>query len=428
MFRPVHPSQTLLIHEQSQQAVSGGRTVYRFGFGQSPFLPPMFVIEALKAHAHRKEYTPVAGIQPLRDAIAHFHAQADGRDIDASQVLVAPGSKALLYAVMAAFERLEVLIPAPAWVSYGPQAALLGHRVVPVPLAYPSRWRVTPQGLEQALSGTDPNTPKLLILNYPGNPDGLSYNEEELRALAEIARRHALWVVADEIYGLLDHAGQHRSFACYYPERTMVTTGLSKWCGAGGWRLGAVILPPACEMLQQTLIGIGSEIYSCAPTPVQYAALEAYQWEAVQPYLQHQRRILSMIGCTVVSALQQAGLDVHVPQGGFYLLVDFRPFRESLAPHGITTSTALCEHLFAETGVALLPMSAFGMEEQYLAARLSYVDIDGASVMAASEAIGLGAPLPDDFVLQYMVHQMEGIVMLVDYITEYETKPVRNVS
>ena len=127
---------------------------------------------------------------------------------------------------------------------------------------------------------------------------------------------------------MLDHQGRHVSLASIYPERTIVTTGLSKWCRAGGWRLGALILPPeAPQALTDALIGIGSETYSCAPAPIQAAALAAYQLDPeTHLYPTAQQLILSAIDEAIYLALAEAGLRVHSPQGGFYLLLDFSPF------------------------------------------------------------------------------------------------------
>ncbi len=136
---------------------------------------------------------------------------------------------------------------------------------------------MTPENLKES-SQFKEYKDSILILNYPGNPDGLTYTEDKLKAIANYTRDANMLVISDEIYGLLDHAMSHNSFANYYPERTITTTGLSKWCGAGGWRFGAALLSDGISVdLKQTLIGIGSETYSCAPSPVQIAAKEAYR-------------------------------------------------------------------------------------------------------------------------------------------------------
>ena len=332
-LRTIEQSQTLLLNEQSRTLESAGREVYKFGFGQSPFPPLPAAVDALCTHAAAKDYTPVQGLPALRDRVAAFHRAAEGLDTAPERVLVAPGSKLLLYAVMAAFHRADVLIPAPAWVSYAPQARLLGHAAIPVHTSFEQRWRVTPQALERALaSKVDLAVPTLLVLNHPGNPDGLGYTEAELQALVPLLLKHEVLVIADEIYGLLDHRGQHVSMARHHPEGTIVTGGLSKWCGAGGWRLGVAMLPRELSGdFKQALLGIASETWSCAPLPVQHAACAAYAWNApVRDYLAHQRRLLAQLGNAIAQRLQAAGLRVHAPTGGFYLFPDISAYDQLL--------------------------------------------------------------------------------------------------
>lgn len=385
-FMKLAKSGTLSLNEKMQAMQSAGRRIFQFGFGESPFPPPARVQEALRNWAGRSEYTPVAGLPRLREKIAEFHHEADRYRIGADQVLVAPGTKPLLFNTMHAFQPGEVYLPGPSWVSYAPQAGLARHQIIPIRTTFAERWRLTPELLDAAIRTQGrAERPKLMVLNYPGNPDGLSYSRAELEALAQVMRVHGIWVISDEIYALLNHKGEHLSLATIYPERTLVTTGLSKWCGAGGWRLGALILPPeAPQALTDALIGLGSETYSCAPAPIQAAALAAYQLDAeVHQFLTAQRKILSAIGAAIYRALVDAGLRVHPPQGGFYLLLDFSPFAERLAQRGLSSDTELCERLLGETGVALLPGSSFGVQSDALTARLAYVDFDGRAALQA---------------------------------------------
>ncbi|MCY4063834.1 MAG: aminotransferase class I/II-fold pyridoxal phosphate-dependent enzyme [Chloroflexi bacterium] len=412
-FLKVAKSGTLSLNEKSRALADAGRKVYRFGFGESPFPPPRRVQAALRSAAHRTDYTAVAGMPVLREKVAAFHHEADGYPIEPRQVLIAPGTKPLLYNVMRAFQRAVVYVPAPAWVSYEPQARLAGHQVVRIPTTFEGRWRVKPVDLERAIlrQGAG-DRQKLMVLNYPGNPDGLTYSYEELQALTAVLRRHGVWVIADEIYALLDHRGRHVSLARLYPERTIVTTGLSKWCGAGGWRLGTLILPPdAPSALHDALIGLGSETYSCAPAPIQVAAQSAYELDAeLHDFLAAQRRILRAIGSAVHRALVEAGIRAHAPQGGFYLLLDFSPFSKLLAERGIRSDSQLCDRLLADTGVALLPGEAFGMPAGSFTARLAYVDFDGAAALRDAERI-------EATVIEHAAKMLEGLAALREWLS-----------
>jgi aspartate aminotransferase len=409
VFLNVVKSGTLALNEQMKNAEARGETVYKFGFGESPFLPPQRVRESLQSSSHRKDYTPVAGLPTLREKIAAFHSEVDGYPIDMKQVLVAPGTKPLLYNLMHAFEHATVFLPAPSWVSYAPQAELAHHDVYKIPTSYEQRWRVTPEALDAVLSEhSQAGKANLMVLNYPGNPDGLTYSRDELVALTEVLRKHEVWVVSDEIYGLLHHDGQHVSLASIYPERTMVTTGLSKWCGAGGWRLGALILPPEAPAgLYDALIGLGSEVYSCAPAPIQVAAMTAYELDTdVLDFVAGQRQILKAVGAQIYSELASVGVRVHPPQGAFYMLLDFSPFADAFRARGIETDVQMCEQMLSATGVALLPGTAFGMPASAYTARLAYVDFDGTS------ALGDMATLDRDagaFVAQHAGKMLTGI-------------------
>lgn len=375
-------SDTLLINEQSRLLETQGRRITKFGFGQSPFpvFPP--AVETLAEHAADKAYLPVQGMAALREQVAAFHRHLEGTDWRAERVLIAPGSKLLLFALMKALPRAEVLIPAPAWVSYAPQARLAGQPAVRLETSFDSRWLVTPAQLDRHCREHGPSL-RLLILNAPGNPTGLSYEPERQRELAAVAKRHGVLVLSDEIYGPLHHRGEHRPFALDYPEGTLTTSGLSKWCGAGGWRLGVLNVPEALgDALLTRLLGLASETWSSVASPVQAAAITAYSvTPALEAYLEAQRQWLSAIGRWCAQRLEAAGIRTHAPDGGFYLFPDFSAYREILRARGIATSAELTARLLEEAGIALLPGSAFGCESTQLTARLAYVDFDGAALL-----------------------------------------------
>lgn len=375
MFRQIEESQTLLINAQQKNLQLQHKKIIKFGFGQSPFMPPKSVVKALKNSVDHKEYTSVQGDLELRKKMSHFHEVHNGLKVLPDHILLAPGSKILIFNILMSFKEADVFIAAPSWVSYAPQAKLAGHHMIKLNTSFEERWRIRPETIRDAAKHKK-NKDSIMILNYPGNPDGLTYTEEELKELAKVVKELNILVISDEIYGLLDHDQQHKSFVNYYPERTITTTGLSKWCGAGGWRFGAAFLYEDIEPeFKQALIGIGSETYSCAPTPVQMAAKAAYQnYDRILPYLSRQTNILKQIGNYCANQLNACEIRVHEPQGGFYLFPDFSIYKEKLSARGIETSNELCLQLLTDTGVALLPASAFGFDQNYVAARLAYVD------------------------------------------------------
>ncbi len=377
MYRHIEESQTLLVNTQSQILEAQNKEIIKFGFGQSPFLPPAFVLESLKTSIFHKEYSSVQGDEKLRENIAKFHYEHNGLESRSEDILIAPGSKILIYTILLAYKNADVFIPSPAWVSYEPQTKLTGHHSIQIHTNYENRWRVTPESIRNAVKRKK-HKATIMILNLPGNPDGLTYTENELIAIAKIARELDILVISDEIYGLLTYKKDHCSFAKYYPEKTITTTGLSKWCGAGGWRLGVAMLYKTIEPeFRDALIGIASETYSCAPTPVQIAARTAYEdFEKIRPYVTYQNQILSEIGMFCAEKLNASKIKVEFPEGGFYIFPDFTEHKEKLNKKGIKTSIELCEELLKETGVAILPGAAFGLKADYLAARLAYVDFE----------------------------------------------------
>ncbi len=417
--RGLKRSATVAINEESNRLIAAGRHIWKLGLGQSPFPVPTAVVEALRANAHQKDYLEVQGLRALRDAVAQFHRQSDGVAVDAGRVLVGPGSKELMFLLQVAFYG-DLVVPTPCWVSYAPQAQIVGHRVVYVPTTFAERWHLTPARLD-ALCAPDPTRPRVVILNYPGNPEGLTYSAAELEGLAEVARRYELVLLADEIYAKLHHRGEHVSVARFYPEGTILSSGLSKWCGAGGWRLGTFAFPPSLTWLLEAMAALASETFTSTSAPIQYAAIRAFQGgQEIEDYLAHARRVLATLGGWSATQLRAAGARLHDPEGAFYLFPDFTPIAERLARRGIHSSGELCRRALAEAGVAFLPGEEFGRPGGELTVRLAYVDFDGAAAMVASRGVPLDQPLPDSIVAQHCAHTREGIGRLCGWLRALE--------
>jgi aspartate aminotransferase len=387
--RGLSQSATLAINERSRELGKQGRQVFRLGLGQSPFPVPENVTEGLRVHAQEKDYLPVKGLWELREAVAAYHQRAENISISADDILIGPGSKELMFIVQLTYYG-DLVIPTPSWVSYAPQAHIIGRHIRWVPTRPENDWRLTPEELDRICS-SDPTRPRIIILNYPSNPTGDTYTVSELRELARVARKYRVVLLSDEIYGELHHRGQHVSIARYYPEGTIISAGLSKWCGAGGWRLGTFAFPPALRWLQDAMAVVASETYTSTSAPIQFAAIRAFQRDAsIDEYLINSRRVLRALGRRIWRELVDAGVRVTEPAGGFYLFPDFGPFAERLRDKGIHDSASLCEVMLDETGVAMLPGVAFGRPAQELTARLAYVDFDGAAALNAVARLGRG--------------------------------------
>ena len=411
-------SATLAINDRSRRLQREGRNIYRLGLGQSPFPVPKPVVEALRNHAHEKDYLPAHGLRELRDAVAGFHTKRDGIEARPDCVLVGPGSKELMFILQLVFYG-ELIVPTPCWVSYAPQAQIVGRTVRFIHTRRADKWRMTSDLLEQICGQeNDRYRPRILVLNYPGNPDGCSYTADELEQIAQVARKYELILLSDEIYGQLHHKGEHVSIARFYPEGTIISSGLSKWCGAGGWRLGTFTFPPELDWLQETMSSVASETYTSVSAPIQYAAVSAFKGSAeIERYLWQARRVLAALGGRCVEILRDAGVSVYDPVGAFYLFLDFNGLGPNLVERGILDSSMLCERLLEETGVALLPGDAFGRPRQELTARLAYVDFDGARALTAGETVALDQPLPDDFVERWCEKVVTAVRLLAEWVT-----------
>lgn len=397
--RGIQPSATLRINELSNQLRLEGKDIIKLGLGQSPFPVPESVVEALREHAHEKDYLPVKGLRALRESIAGYINRSERMRCTWEDVLIGPGSKELLFILQLAYYG-DLLIPRPSWVSYAPQARIIGRSVHWLPTHAENNWQLTAEELD-IVCRDDATRPRILILNYPSNPTGCTYTDEQLLAIANVARKYKLILLSDEIYGEVHFKGQHKSIARYYPEGTIISTGLSKWAGAGGWRLGTFIFPAELRPLQDAMAIIASETYTSTSAPTQYAAITAFNGSPeIDTYLVHSRRVLQAIGDYMHLRLTLAGATVQKPEGAFYLFPEFSKFRDALAKRDIKTSAALCTALLEDTGIAILPASDFGFMPDHLAARLAFVDFDGGNALALAANEYADQELDETFVKQ----------------------------
>jgi aspartate aminotransferase len=416
--RGLPPSATLAINELSTQLRQQGKHVYKLGLGQSPFPVPRPVVEELKVNAFQKDYLPVNGLMQLRSAVAEWHYKRQGLDFRADDILIGPGSKELMFILQLVYYG-DLVIPTPTWVSYAPQAHIIGRHVRWLPTHSENDWLLMPEELERLCEG-DRDRPRLVILNYPSNPTGRTYSLIQLKALAKVARMYKVILLSDEIYGELNHMGKHVSIARFYPEGTIVSNGLSKWCGAGGWRLGAFAFPKSLNWLCHSMSVVASETYTSTSAPIQFAAVRAFKGGTeIEHYLAKCRRILSALGKYAFSSLEKAGIQVAKPQGGFYLFPDFKPFKEKLNKREIYTSEDFCNALLEKTGVAILPGSHFGRPKEELTARIAYVDFDGARALEAAEQFPPLKPLDETFLETYANNTITAIDLMVSWIHDY---------
>src|SRR5713226_3462013 len=366
-------SPTLAINEAIAERRAAGREVIHLGFGEATFPLHPLLQAALAEAAKHTGYAPVLGLPALRRAIADYLARTRGLNCSPEHIVVGPGSKPLLYALLHILSG-DLLLPVPSWVSYAPQARLAGRRVIAVKTDAVDHHRLTPQALSEALAharkeGADP---RILVVNTPSNPTGSMFDRAGAEALACWARDAGITVISDEIYAELAHGWrEHISPARFYPEGCIVTGGLSKAFSAGGWRLGYAALPAATagNEAMTALRALASEIWSAAATPLQEAALAAYTPNAsVEQYVQHSALVHGYVAGQLYDTLTRLGIPCPRPAGGFYLYPDFSSWRSALLERGIRTSQELAHYLLEEWDIATLPGSVF--DEEPLALRL----------------------------------------------------------
>lgn len=375
-IRGLPQSATLSINEKCDLLKKEGRKVYKLGLGQSPFPVARPVVDELKKNAFQKDYLPVKGLPELRETVAKYHSKKHGNLYSAEDVLIGPGSKELMFLLQYVFYG-DLVIPTPSWVSYAPQAHIIGRHVRWIPTKKENNWMLTAEDLINKCK-PDPLKPRIVILNYPSNPVGVSYTEKEIKAIAAAAKKYKVILLSDEIYGEIHHEGKHLSISRYYPEGTIISGGLSKWCGAGGWRLGTFVFPSSMKWLLDAMAVMASETFTSTSAPIQYAAVKAFSGsKEILDYLTNVRSILKMLGNNLHSRLINTGIEVPKPEGGFYLFADFSNYSEQLRNVQIYSSEQLCGRLLEETGVAILPGSSFGRPETEYTVRIAYVNFNG---------------------------------------------------
>jgi aspartate aminotransferase len=366
--RNVAPSPTLAIDAKAKAMKAAGEDVCGFAAGEPDFDTPDFIKDAAIAalKAGQTKYAPTPGIEPLRVAIAERYAAEYGYKIGSSQVVVSPGGKYSCYlAIMATCNPGdEAIIPAPYWVSYPEMVKLAGATPKYVICDDRAGFKLTPGQLEAAIT---PKT-KLLILNSPSNPTGAIYSRAELQALADVAVRHNLFVLSDEMYEHLMYDGhQPTCFATLGAEiekRTITVAGFSKTYSMTGWRLGTLVAPApiakACAELQ-------SQMSSNATTFAQFGALAALKEKdkAVKALAEMKTAFDRRRKHLHAELNRIPGVTCLLAGGAFYLFPNISSF-------GLK-DTDFCAQLLEKEKVAAVPGSAFGLEG-YL--RLSYATSD----------------------------------------------------
>jgi aspartate aminotransferase len=368
----VKPSATIAVTQKARDLKEAGRDVIGLGAGEPDFDTPDNIKEAAIAAIRRGEtkYPPVAGIAPLRKAVAEKFRRENNLDYSPEQVIVGTGGKQILYNAFVATLNPgdEVLIPAPYWVSYPEMVVLNGGepRFVDCPLS--TGFKLTPDALEEAIT---PRT-KWLVFNAPSNPSGAAYTSKELNALAKVLVEHPqVWILTDDMYEhLLYTEEKFATIAEVEPAlkaRTLTMNGVSKAYAMTGWRIGYAAGPT--ELVKAMTMVQGQQT-SGACTIAQWASVEALT--GPQDFIPMARKVFQERRDLVVSMLNQAtGLKCPAPEGAFYVYPSCAGTLGKTAPTGrtIATDEDFVSELLEAEGVAVVHGSAFGLGPNF---RISY--------------------------------------------------------
>jgi aspartate aminotransferase len=390
-------SATLAVNDALAARKRSGQPVLPLGFGEAGLpVHPLLAAELAEA-ASRGGYGPVAGSAELRAAAAGYWSRR-GLPTQPDDVVAGPGSKALLFGLLLGVGS-DVAVPRPSWVSYAAQARLSGMRpqFVPAPagvggICDPDELARTVR--ESRAAGRELRT---VVVTLPDNPTATLPAPDAVSALCAVAERYDLILISDEIYRDLVHDDRtpFLSPAQVAPDRTIVTTALSKSLALGGWRLGVARMPsgPLGAALRERLLGIGSEIWSAPAAPVQQAAAVAFSEPAeLRRRVAQSRDLHAAVARAVAGVCADAGLSCPTPQASFYVYPDFAPWRGWLRSRGVRTGPDLARHLITQYGVGTLPAAAFGESEDTLRLRMATAMIYGDTDAQREEALTAADP------------------------------------
>ncbi|MGQ0560502.1 MAG: pyridoxal phosphate-dependent aminotransferase [Gemmatimonadota bacterium] len=358
--RGIEGSATLAIAALCRELRAQGREVIDLGVGEPDFRTPEFVSAAGIASIEQgfTQYTPVPGVPALRQAIAERIRKDTGQPATSEGVVVSSGAKqALFNACFVLFGAGDhVLVPVPYWTSYPALVRLARADARYVPSAFENNFKISPADLDRAYD----DAVRGLIINSPSNPTGTVYTKAELDAIARWAAERGVWLISDEIYGKIcftgDRAASLLDLDGALLDRVVIVDGASKSFAMTGWRLGYSYSKPE---LAREFTALQSQITSGASSPAQYAALAAYKDEArakpavhamVRIFQQRRDKVLAQLATDLPAAQAVA------PEGAFYLFLRVDGFYGRV----VKDSTGFCSWVLAETGVALVPGSAFG--------------------------------------------------------------------
>ena len=345
----------LAVFSRAKELEKQGRSIIHLELGEPDFHPAAPVVDAVRnaVASGRDRYCATRGIPALREEITHYLARTRNLSTKPEQVLVAPGCKmALSLAMMALIEPGdEVLYPDPGFPIYPSFTRGLGAKAVPFALREQNNFQ---PDLQEIAAKITPKT-RVLIFNSPNNPTGTVFHPEAIRGIADLARKHDLWVITDEIYARIVFNGDYFSIWTLpsMPERTIIIDGFSKSFAMTGWRLGYAVAPVHVIDAMDLLV---LNTFTCAAEFTQVAAIEALRdsTNAVDAMVAEYKLRRDLF---VQSLAKIPGFRCHPPEGAFYAWVN-------IADTGLPAEEVQ-RLLLEEAGVAAIAGAAFGAEGKH---------------------------------------------------------------
>lgn len=361
--KAISPSPTLAIDAKFKQMKANGEDVVGFGCGEPDFDTPQHIKDAAIEAINNgmTKYTPAAGTLDLRKAVAKKFEEENGLLYAPTDIVVSNGAKhSLVNAFMAILNPGdEVIIPAPFWVSYPEMVKIADGMPIIINTTEANDFKATVADFQRALS---PKT-KAIIINSPSNPTGMVYTKDELKALADFAVKHNLYVISDEIYEHLIYEGEHISIASFnekIKELTIVINGVSKTYAMTGWRIGYAAAAPE---IAKIMANVQSHASSNPNSIAQAATIAALQGgdEEIKMMKEHFKNRRDYMVDTINSI---EGVSCKKPQGAFYIMMNISKLKgKTFYGKLINTSDDFAEILLDVAKVAVVPGSGFGADD-----------------------------------------------------------------
>ncbi len=362
-IRNLSESATLQMTRKSRELKAQGKNVINLSIGEPDFNTPECIKDAAKEaiDENQTHYTPVAGIQELREAIAEKFKNDNGLNYIFQNIVVSNGAKQSIANALLCLVNPgdEVIVPAPYWVSYPEMIKLAEGKMVVIPTSVDQNFKATPEQVEAAIT---PKT-KVFLFNSPNNPSGSVYTKEELAGIADVLAKHeSIFIISDEIYEHINYTGKHESIAQFesVKERVITINGVSKGFAMTGWRIGymaaSLEIAKACDKLQGQITSGASSISQLASLKaVKIAPCSSKEMEEMITTFKQRRELLA----EKLDAIP--GIKSNLPDGAFYIFANVADFfGKSNGSITINNDVDFCMLLLEKAHVAVVPGAAFG--------------------------------------------------------------------